>query len=66
MYKCVIWSNNSYGREYEVTTKSAMQCAMAYGRADYGEVVEIRTQGGKVVSRVRWDVMTHSYVRVAI
>ena len=36
MYKCVIWSNNSHGREYTVATRSALCAAREYGRGEYG------------------------------
>ena len=55
MYKCIIWSNSSNGREYEVTTKSAYKAAQTYGRGEGGEVVQIRTmRSGKVISEARW------------
>ena len=55
MYKCVIWSNSSYNREYTVKTRSAMRAAMEFGRCDGGEVVQIETMTtGRVLSRVQW------------
>ena len=54
MYKCVIWSNSSTGREYEVHTRSALKAAQMYGRCEGGEVVQIRTRSGKVISEARW------------
>lgn len=54
-YNCVITSDFSNGREYEVTTKSAMKCAELYGRCDGGEVVTVYTKSGKPVSRVMWS-----------
>jgi len=55
MYKCIIWSNSSNGREYAVNTKSAYKAAQEYGRCEGGEVVQIRTtSSGKVISEVRW------------
>ena len=55
MYKCIIWSNSSNGREYDVNTKSAYKAAQKYGRCEGGEVVQIRTApSGKVISEVRW------------
>lgn len=55
MYKCVIWSNNSDGREYIVKTRSAMRAAMELGRGDGGEVVQIATMTtGRVLSSVQW------------
>ena len=55
MYKCIIWSNNSHGREYTVATRSAMCAAQEYGRGEYGEVVQIETlTTGCIVSRVQW------------
>ena len=55
MYKCVIWSNNSHGREYTVATRSAMCAAREYGRGEYGEIVQIETlTTGRIISRVQW------------
>jgi hypothetical protein len=55
MNKCIIWSNSSNGREYDVTTTSAYKAAQVYGRCESGEVVQIRTmRSGKVISEVRW------------
>ena len=55
MYKCIIWSNSSNGREYDVTTTSAYKAALTYGRCEGGEVVQIRAmRSGKVISEVRW------------
>jgi hypothetical protein len=54
MYKCIIWSNSSNGREYDVDTRSAYKAAQKYGQCEGGEVVQIRTAEGKVISEVRW------------
>ena len=54
MYKCIIWSNSSNGREYDVDTKSAYKAAQEYGRCEGGEVVQIRTRSGRVISEARW------------
>lgn len=53
-YRCIIWSNNSYAREYDVTTKSAYKAAQMYGRCEDGEVVQIQSVSGRVISEVRW------------
>ena len=53
-YKCVVWSDSSYGREYNVNTRSALKAAQQYGRCEGGEVVQIRTQSGRVISEARW------------
>ena len=52
--KCIITSNFSHGREYEVYTRSAMKAANELGRCEDGEVVTIYTKSGKPVSRVCW------------
>ena len=55
MYKCIIWSNSSNGREYAVNTKSAYKAALTYGRCEGGETVQIRTmRSGRIISEVRW------------
>ena len=41
MYKCIIWSNNSHGREYTVATRSAMCAAREYGRCECGMYVRV-------------------------
>ena len=53
-YICEIYSNSSNGREYTVTTKSAMECAHLYGRCEGGEVVTVRTKSGRILSCVQW------------
>lgn len=65
-YICKIWSNSSNGREYTVTTKSAMKCAAEYGHADGGEVVQVEHKNGTVISRVEWSQEKRSYIRVTI
>lgn len=68
MYKCVIWSNNSNGREYKVRTRSAMCAAREYGRGEYGEIVQIETlTTRRVISRVQWTPDNGGgYVRVTV
>ena len=68
MYKCVIWSNNSHGREYTVATRSAMYAARAYGRGEYGEIVQIETlTTGRIISCVQWTPENGGgYVRVTV
>ena len=68
MYKCVIWSNNSHGREYTVATRSAMCAAQKYGRCEYGEIVQIETLStGRIISRVQWTPENGGgYVRVTV
>ena len=65
-YICKIWSNFSNGREYTVTTKSAMKCAADYGHADGGEVVQVERKNGTVLSRVEWSPEERGYIRVEI
>lgn len=65
-YICKIWSNSSNGREYTVTTKSAMKCAAEYGHADGGEVVQVERKNGTVISRVEWNPEKRDYIRVSI
>ena len=67
-YKCIIWSNSSYPREYEVNSKSAMKAAKDLGRCEGGEVVQIETlTTGRVLSRViRNPEKRSEYIRVTI
>ena len=65
-YICEVWSNSNPGSTYTVTTKSAMRCAAEYGRADGGEVVQVRRKNGTVLSRVQWSNEDRDYIRVAI
>ena len=53
-YVCIISSNSSLGRGYEVNTSSAMKAADMFGRCEYGEDVSIYTKGGKIVSRAMY------------
>lgn len=67
MYKCIITSNSSAGREYEVNTKSAMKAALEIGRCEGGETVTITTKGGRELSRVIWTPENGGrYIRVNI
>lgn len=67
MNKCIIYSNSSLGREYDVETKSAMKCAELYGRYEGGEVVEVRSNSGKLLSKVMFTPENGGkYIRVAL
>ncbi len=68
MYKCVIWSDSSLGREYKVKTRSAMRAAREYGRGEYGEIVQIETLiTGRIISRVQWTPDNGGkYIRVTV
>lgn len=67
MNKCIIYSNSSLVREYEVTTKSAMKCAELYGRYEGGESVEVYSTSGKLLSRVIYTPENGGkYVRVSV
>lgn len=66
MNKCVIWSNSSNCREYEVKTSSAMKCADEFGRCEGGEVVQVFSPSGKILSEVRWTPEGGKYYRVVI
>ena len=68
MYKCVIWSDSSYPREYKVHTRSAMAAAKELGRCEGGEVVQIETMTtGRVISQVRWvPEKGGKYIRVTV
>ena len=63
---CTITSNSSYGREYEVSTTSAMKAAEQYGRAEGGEIVTVATKSGKILSRVEWSTEQRKYIRVSV
>ena len=67
-YKCVIWSDSSYPREYEVSTRSAMKAAKDLGHCEGGEVVQIETlTTGRVLSSVIRNPETRNeYIRVRI
>ena len=66
MYTCVVTSNTSLGREYGISTRSAMKAAEAYGRCENGETVTITTRTGKPISRVVWSAEESKYIRVVI
>lgn len=66
-YRCVIWSDSSLGREYDVETTSACKAAMKYGRAEFGEVVEIhRKRTGELLSKAVWIPEIKEYCHVYI
>lgn len=54
MYKAIITSNSSDGREYAVTTRSALKVAKQYGRGEGGEIVRVLDTSGRVISEARW------------
>ena len=65
-YICIIESNSTYPREYEVETRNARLLAAAYGRAEGGETITVTTKSGKVLSRMIWSVEQRKYVYVTI
>ena len=54
MNKCIIDSDSSFPRTYDVKTKSAMKCAKEYGRCEGGEIVRVYAPRGKLISEARW------------
>lgn len=54
MYKCIITSNTTIDREYDVTTRSAYVAAQNLGRAEGGEIVQVYTRSGRLISEARW------------
>ena len=65
--KCVITSNFSNGREYDVQTKSAMKCAKEFGRCEGGEIVTVFSNTGKPLSCVQWRPEDGGkYIRVSV
>lgn len=66
-YKCVIWSDSSLGREYEVDTVSSIKAARELGRCEFGEVVEIRRKRtDQLLSRCFWSPELHDWRRCFI
>lgn len=69
-YKCVIWSNSSHPREYEVHTRSAVKAGLEFGRCEFGEVVEIRRKRtDELLSKAAWEpwaIKNGGYVHVYI
>ena len=64
-YLCVIWSDSSYPRQYEVESTSAIKAAEQYGCGELGEVVSIaRKRTWEVISRAAWDEQTKRYYHV--
>lgn len=67
MFKCIITSDSSAGREYDVSTKSAYKAALELGRCEGGETVTITTKSGRELSRVIWTPEDGGrYIRVNI
>jgi len=55
-YVCYIKSNSSYGRTYDVETKSALKAADMFGRYEGGETVTIyRKRSHKVIDRATYS-----------
>lgn len=69
-YKCVIWSNSSHPREYEVHTRSAVKAGLELGRCEFGEVIEIRRKRtDELLSKAMWEpwaIKNGGYVRIYI
>ena len=64
--KAIIKSNNTHPREYDVRTRSALVTAKELGRCEGGEVVEVRTNKGKVIDKAMWNCETQKYCRVCL
>ena len=62
----VIRSNNSYQMEYDVKSRSAIVNAKELGRCEGGEVVEVRTNKGKLIDKAMWDCENQKYIRVCL
>lgn len=65
-YKVVIFSNFSYGREYDSESRDALKCAYKYGRCEFGEKVYIKDIYGETISGAMWSVEDRKYVRILI
>lgn len=66
-YKCIVYSNHSLGREYEVTTTSAIKAARLYGRCELGETVDIRRKRThELLSRAVWHPALKRYIQVTV
>jgi len=64
--KVIIKSNNSHAREYDVKTRSALVAAKELGRCEGGEVVEVRTNKGKLIDKALWSCENQKYFRVCL
>lgn len=64
--KAIIKSNNSHRREYDVKSRSALVNAKELGRCEAGEVVEVRTNKGKLIDKAMWDCENRKYIRVCV
>lgn len=64
--KAIIRSNNSYQREYDVKSRSAIINAKKLGRCESGEVVEVRTNKGKLIDKAMWNCENQKYCRVCL
>ena len=64
--KAIILSNCSLPREYDVKTRSALVAAKELGRCEGGEMVEIRTNKGKLIDKACWSCENREYYRVCI
>ena len=54
MNKCIISSNNSHEREYEVETSSALKAAQELGRCEGGEDVSVYSPKNVLISKAKW------------
>lgn len=66
-YKCIISSNSSLGREYTISSKSALKAAAEFGQyKDQETVTIVRVKSGRVVSRAHYNSETRDYANECI
>lgn len=65
-YKCLITSDNTSPREYEVNTTSAVRAAYNLGCAESNETVTVyRKRTLEILSRAMWGVSEREYYLVS-
>ena len=64
--KVIIKSNNSRPREYDTKSRSAIIATKELGRCEGGEVVEVRTNKGKLIDKAMWNCESRKYCRVCL
>jgi hypothetical protein len=64
--KVIIKSNNSHRREYDVKSRSALVNAKELGRCEGGEMIEVRTNKGKLIDKACWSCEDQKYIRVCM
>ena len=61
-YICIIESDTSHAREYSVDwTRSAKKCGDQFGRCEFGEIVTLKDNKGRIISVAKYNPEKKKY-----